>query len=134
MTPRRYSPWDSTGDRKYGDRNRLHEVEKMKEFKDRVAVVTGAASGIGRAIVDRCAEEGMKVARARDVRYLGGCLHILQEYAEKKTCENARHSGQIVGVSSGGKSGQAQTRFKPQRPALMSSLFSCSNQLISHRV
>ena len=36
----------------------------MKEFKDRVAVVTGAASGIGRAIADRCAEEGMKVVLA----------------------------------------------------------------------
>jgi len=36
----------------------------MKEFKDKVAVVTGAASGIGRAIVDRCAKEGMKVVLA----------------------------------------------------------------------
>lgn len=36
----------------------------MKEFKDRVAVVTGAASGIGRAIAARCAEEGMKVVLA----------------------------------------------------------------------
>ncbi len=36
----------------------------MKEFKDKVAVVTGAASGIGRAIADRCAEEGMKVVLA----------------------------------------------------------------------
>jgi NAD(P)-dependent dehydrogenase (short-subunit alcohol dehydrogenase family) len=36
----------------------------VKEFKDRVAVVTGAASGIGRAIADRCAEEGMKVVLA----------------------------------------------------------------------
>jgi len=29
----------------------------MKDFKDKVAVVTGAASGIGRAIADRCAQE-----------------------------------------------------------------------------
>ncbi|MCX6030500.1 MAG: SDR family NAD(P)-dependent oxidoreductase [Chloroflexi bacterium] len=36
----------------------------MKEFKDRVAVVTGAASGIGRAIAERCAQEGMKVVLA----------------------------------------------------------------------
>jgi NAD(P)-dependent dehydrogenase (short-subunit alcohol dehydrogenase family) len=36
----------------------------MKEFKDKVAVVTGAASGIGRAIAYRCAEEGMKVVLA----------------------------------------------------------------------
>lgn len=36
----------------------------MKEFKDKVAVVTGAASGIGRAIADRCAKESMKVVLA----------------------------------------------------------------------
>lgn len=36
----------------------------MKEFKDRVAVVTGAASGIGRAMADRFAAEGMKVVLA----------------------------------------------------------------------
>lgn len=36
----------------------------MKEFKDRVAVVTGAANGIGRAIAERCAQEGMKVVLA----------------------------------------------------------------------
>ncbi len=33
----------------------------MKEFKDRVAVITGAASGIGRALADRCAQERMRV-------------------------------------------------------------------------
>lgn len=36
----------------------------MKNFKDRVAVVTGAANGIGRAIAERCATEGMKVVLA----------------------------------------------------------------------
>jgi NAD(P)-dependent dehydrogenase (short-subunit alcohol dehydrogenase family) len=36
----------------------------MKEFKDKVAVITGAASGIGRAVADRCAQEGMKVVLA----------------------------------------------------------------------
>jgi NAD(P)-dependent dehydrogenase (short-subunit alcohol dehydrogenase family) len=36
----------------------------MKEFKNKVAVVTGAASGIGRAIAGRCAQEGMKVVLA----------------------------------------------------------------------
>ena len=36
----------------------------MKEFKDKVAVVTGAASGIGRGIAERCAQEGMKVVLA----------------------------------------------------------------------
>lgn len=33
----------------------------MKEFKDRVAVVTGAASGIGYGLAERFAAEGMKV-------------------------------------------------------------------------
>ena len=36
----------------------------MKEFKGRVAVVTGAASGIGRALAERCASEGMRVVLA----------------------------------------------------------------------
>lgn len=36
----------------------------MNEFKNRVAVVTGAASGIGRALADRCVTEGMVVVLA----------------------------------------------------------------------
>ena len=36
----------------------------MKEFRDKVAVVTGAASGIGRGLADRCVQEGMKVVLA----------------------------------------------------------------------
>ena len=36
----------------------------MKDFKHRVAVVTGAASGIGRAIAERCVAEGMRVVLA----------------------------------------------------------------------
>jgi NAD(P)-dependent dehydrogenase (short-subunit alcohol dehydrogenase family) len=36
----------------------------MKDFKDKVAVITGAASGIGRAIAERCVNEGMKVVLA----------------------------------------------------------------------
>jgi NAD(P)-dependent dehydrogenase (short-subunit alcohol dehydrogenase family) len=36
----------------------------MKDFKDRVAVVAGGASGIGRAMADRFAGEGMKVVLA----------------------------------------------------------------------
>jgi NADP-dependent 3-hydroxy acid dehydrogenase YdfG len=44
----------------------LAEKEKttMKEFRDKIAVITGAASGIGRAIAKRCASEGMKVVLA----------------------------------------------------------------------
>ena len=36
----------------------------MKDFRDRVAVVTGAASGIGRALAERFGHEGMKVVLA----------------------------------------------------------------------
>ena len=36
----------------------------MKQFKDRVAVVTGGASGIGRAMAERFGAEGMKVVLA----------------------------------------------------------------------
>lgn len=36
----------------------------MRTFQDKVAVITGAASGIGRAIADRCAGEGMQVVLA----------------------------------------------------------------------
>ena len=36
----------------------------MEHFKDKVAVITGAASGIGRGIAEHCAAEGMKVVLA----------------------------------------------------------------------
>ena len=36
----------------------------MKDFKGKVAVVTGGASGIGRALAERCLQEGMKVVLA----------------------------------------------------------------------
>jgi NAD(P)-dependent dehydrogenase (short-subunit alcohol dehydrogenase family) len=36
----------------------------MKDFKGKVAVVTGAASGIGFGLAERCAQEGMKVVLA----------------------------------------------------------------------
>ena len=36
----------------------------MKNFKDKVGVITGAGSGIGLAIAMRCAKEGMKVVLA----------------------------------------------------------------------
>ena len=36
----------------------------MKDFSGKVAVITGAASGIGRGIAERCATEGMKLILA----------------------------------------------------------------------
>ena len=36
----------------------------MKDFRDKVAVVTGSAGGIGRGLAERCVTEGMKVVLA----------------------------------------------------------------------
>jgi NAD(P)-dependent dehydrogenase (short-subunit alcohol dehydrogenase family) len=36
----------------------------MKEFKDKVAIITGGASGIGWGLAERCVREGMKVVLA----------------------------------------------------------------------
>ena len=36
----------------------------MKDYRDKVAVITGAGRGIGRGIALRCAKEGMKVVLA----------------------------------------------------------------------
>ena len=49
----------------------------MQDFRDKVAVVTGAANGIGFGIAERCAQEGMKVVLA------GINLDNLQTAAEK---------------------------------------------------
>ena len=48
----------------------------MKEFKDKVAVVTGAASGIGRGMAERCAQEGMRVVLA-DIEQ--AALHLAEQ-------------------------------------------------------
>ncbi len=59
----------------------------MHELRGRVAVVTGAASGIGRALTEHFAREGMRVVLA-DVERLA--QHALEAYgAVHVVCNNA---------------------------------------------
>jgi NADP-dependent 3-hydroxy acid dehydrogenase YdfG len=72
----------------------------MKDFKDKVAVITGAASGIGRGIAERCAQEGMKVVitdvekealgqTAREMKAAGATvLPLLTDVSKKRDVEN----------------------------------------------
>ena len=59
----------------------------MQEFRDRVAVVTGGASGIGKALVKAFLDEGMKVVVA-DV----------EEPALKAACQELSAHGDVTGV------------------------------------
>ena len=68
----------------------------MKEFKDKVAVITGGANGIGRGIAERCVQEGMKVVLAdineadltkaeAELRALGGTVISVQTDVAKRS-------------------------------------------------
>ncbi len=57
----------------------------MKQFHGKVAVVTGAASGIGRAIAERCCREGMRVV-----------LSDIEETALSEASETLRVQGATV--------------------------------------
>ena len=54
----------------------------MKELDGRVAVVTGAASGIGCALAERFASEGMKVLLAEPVSFDKTVPRVLDEPEE----------------------------------------------------
>lgn len=57
----------------------------MKDFQDKVAVITGAASGIGRALAERSANAGMKVV-----------LADVEEQALARTEREMRAAGRTV--------------------------------------
>ena len=75
----------------------------MKEFRDKVAVITGAASGIGRGLAERCAREGMKVVladieeqplaqTAHDLQADGAAvLAVVTDVAKPSDVENLAH-------------------------------------------
>ncbi len=54
----------------------------MKDFRGKTAVITGAASGIGRALAEKCAQEGMKVV-----------LADVEEYALNKAADELKALG-----------------------------------------
>ena len=60
----------------------------MKEFKGKVAVITGAASGIGRGIAERCVREGMNVVLA----------DIEQAALDKAEADLRAAGGTVLGV------------------------------------
>lgn len=50
--------------RQHANRARPQKGQAMRDFKHKVAVITGAASGIGRGLADRFATEGIRVVIA----------------------------------------------------------------------
>lgn len=62
----------------------------MKDFKDKVAVITGAASGIGRGLAEKCVTEGMKVVIS----------DVMQEALTEAEAELKDMGGDILAVQS----------------------------------
>lgn len=61
----------------------------MKEFAGRVAVVTGGAGGIGRALIERFTDEGMKAVLA----------DVVPEAVEQTTAELLAEGREVIGVT-----------------------------------
>src|SRR3954469_15008950 len=60
----------------------------MRDFEGKVAVVTGAASGMGRAFAERFAQEGMKVVLA----------DVERDALDAAVLELQRGEHQVIGV------------------------------------
>jgi NAD(P)-dependent dehydrogenase (short-subunit alcohol dehydrogenase family) len=72
----------------------------MREFRGKVAVITGAASGIGRGIAEKCVGEGMKVVLAdideaalseveSELKSMGGAvLRVLTDVSKRSDIES----------------------------------------------
>lgn len=61
-------------------------VAQMQNFKGKVAVITGAASGIGKGLAARCVREGMNVV-----------LADIEEAALQRTASELQAAGSGVG-------------------------------------
>ena len=61
----------------------------MKEFAGKVAVVTGGAGGIGRALIERFTDEGMKAVLA----------DVVPEAVEQTTAELRAEGREVIGVT-----------------------------------
>ncbi len=63
-------------------------AQQMKDFAGKVAVVTGGAGGIGRALIERFTDEGMKVVLA----------DVVPEPVERVTAELRAEGREVTGV------------------------------------
>jgi NAD(P)-dependent dehydrogenase (short-subunit alcohol dehydrogenase family) len=73
----------------------------MKDFKGKVAVITGAASGIGRGLAERSVTEGMKVV----------ITDVMQEALSKAEEELKDMGGDVLAVQTDVSKAEAVQRL-----------------------
>ncbi len=82
----------------------------MQDFRDKVAVITGGANGIGRAIADLLAGEGCNLVIA----------DIEAEHAEQAAAELRQQGIRAIGVQVDVAKGSIPSARSPTRPTLNS--------------